>query len=50
MTSASYEFILGTVTSIPLGFYTNNTEKMRITSGGNVVIGGTSEVGRLRIF
>jgi hypothetical protein len=42
MTSYSSEFILGTVTSIPLGFYTNNTERMRITSGGDVIIGDTT--------
>jgi hypothetical protein len=39
MTSYSSEFILGTVTSIPLSFYTNNTESMRIKSGGDIGIG-----------
>ena len=32
----------GTITSHPLIISTNSTEKMRITSGGNVVIGGTT--------
>ena len=41
MTSGSSEFILGTVTSIPLNFYAGNAERMRITSGGNVGIGTT---------
>jgi hypothetical protein len=50
MTSYSTEFILGTVTSIPLGFYTNNTERMRITSGGNVGIGTTSPIEALDVY
>ena len=35
----------GSLSTIPLLFYTNSTEKMRITSGGNVLIGTTSGLG-----
>jgi hypothetical protein len=33
------------VANIPLTFLTNSTERMRITSGGNVLIGTTTDVG-----
>jgi hypothetical protein len=33
---------LGSITSVPLIFYTANTEKMRLTSGGSLGIGTTS--------
>ena len=36
---------VGTTTNHALAFLTNNTERMRITSGGNVLIGGTSTLG-----
>jgi predicted heme/steroid binding protein len=42
MTSYSSEFILGTVTSIQLGFYTNNTERMKINSSGDLELKGRS--------
>jgi hypothetical protein len=41
---ATESFILSS-SAIPLTFYTNATERMRITSGGNVLIGGTSTLG-----
>jgi hypothetical protein len=34
----------------PILFETNNTERMRITSDGNVVIGGTSANGKFMVF
>ena len=37
--------ILNARTNIPLLFYTNDTERMRITSGGNVLIGTTTDSG-----
>ena len=43
ITAGSSEFILGTVTNIPLNFYAGNAERMRITSGGNVLMGKTSD-------
>ena len=36
------EIILGADQSIPLWFYTNNTERMRITADGDVIIGASS--------
>jgi len=36
---------LGSITSVPLIFYTANTEKMRLTSGGSLGIGTTSPGG-----
>jgi hypothetical protein len=35
-------FNIGSITSLPFLFYTAGTERMRITSGGNVCIGSTS--------
>jgi len=34
--------VVGSITSIPLSFVTTNTERMRITSGGNLGLGTTS--------
>jgi hypothetical protein len=36
-------FNIGSITSLPFLFYTNGTERMRITSAGNVLVGGTNE-------
>jgi hypothetical protein len=36
-------------TNTPLSFATNNTERMRITSGGDVLIGTTSSSGKLTV-
>ena len=48
--STSGATIFGSVANEPLAFYTNNTERMRISSAGNVAIGttDTSDV-RLRV-
>jgi hypothetical protein len=35
---------LYTLTSSPMLFYTNNTERMRIDSSGNLLVGGTSQL------
>jgi hypothetical protein len=45
------ESTLGTTSNTPLRFTTNDAEKMRITSGGNVLIGTTLDtgVGKLQI-
>jgi hypothetical protein len=40
--ASSTEIRLSTVTNIPLRFYTNDSESMRITGGGNVGVGTTS--------
>jgi hypothetical protein len=40
---------LGTVISIPLIFSTNNTERMRIQAGGNVLVGTTTGDGLLTV-
>ena len=41
--------MLKTLTNHPLMFATNDTERMRITSGGNVLIGTTSSVYKLSV-
>jgi hypothetical protein len=40
--TANDTFWIGTSNSLPLGFITADTERMRITSGGNVLIGQSS--------
>jgi hypothetical protein len=50
--ASSTEVRIGSVTSVPLRFFANDAEAMRITSGGNVGIGttdGTTGSGRLRV-
>jgi hypothetical protein len=47
--SPTAEWRLRTLTSTPLTFGTNDTERMRITSGGNVGIGTTSPTQKLTI-
>jgi hypothetical protein len=37
---------IGNVSDNPFQFFTNNTERMRITSGGNVLVGTTTDVGQ----
>jgi len=41
--ATSSEARLAAVTSIPLTFYTNNTERARIDSSGNLLVGTTSQ-------
>jgi hypothetical protein len=36
---------IGSITNDPLVFVSNNTERMRITSGGNLLLGSTSDTG-----
>ena len=45
MALASTQAFLATPNAIPLTFGTSDVERMRITSGGNVLIGGTSTLG-----
>lgn len=42
----SGEIRLSAVANLPLTFYSNNLERMRITSGGGVMIGTSSDTGR----
>jgi hypothetical protein len=44
-TSESSQFVFGTNANIPLIFNTNNIERMRIASGGEVFIAGTTDRG-----
>ncbi len=37
---------LGNFSNHPIGIFTNNTEKIRITAGGNVLIGTTTDAGQ----
>jgi hypothetical protein len=37
--------IFGSTSNHPLAFYSNNAERMRITSGGNVLVGTTTDSG-----
>jgi hypothetical protein len=39
----------GTSTNHPLGILTNNTERMRIDSSGNLLVGTTTTLGRLTV-
>lgn len=43
------EFLVGTLTNIPLVFQANDTEHMRITSGGNVGIGTNNPANSLHV-
>jgi hypothetical protein len=47
--SSSSDTTIETRTALPLVFGTNSTEKMRITSGGNVLIGTTTDNGTDRL-
>jgi hypothetical protein len=40
---------IGSVNSYPIGFFTGNAERARITSSGNMGIGTTDEYGRLNV-
>ena len=40
---------LGTYTNLPVGFVTNNAERMRITNDGNIAVGLTVPVARLHV-
>jgi hypothetical protein len=44
------EVRLSSVPAIPLTFFTNNTERMRITSGGDVFINSTSTINSEKLF
>jgi Chaperone of endosialidase len=47
--TSDVQFNVGTLTNHPLGFLTNNTERMRIDSSGNLLVGTTSAQGILTI-
>jgi trimeric autotransporter adhesin len=46
-TGTAYATVVYSGGDVPMSFYTNDAEKMRITSGGNVLIGTTSGSGKL---
>jgi len=46
---ASDELRVNATEAIPLTFYTNNSERMRIDSAGNVLVGTTSVDGKLNV-
>jgi hypothetical protein len=48
--ASASQFRISAVTNIPMLFYTNDTERMRITSTGNVGIGTTSPTGKLSLY
>ncbi len=37
--------LLKAITNVPLSFYTNNTEKLRVAANGNVLVGTTTDAG-----
>jgi hypothetical protein len=48
-TGAAYGMGIGTLSTVPIGFFTNNTERMRIDSNGDVMMGLTSIGTRIRL-
>jgi hypothetical protein len=48
--TASYSYISGNASSNVLAFGTANTERMRIDSSGNLLIGGTSQIGKISSY
>jgi hypothetical protein len=45
--SDSTDCVFGSISSIPLEFLTGGTERMRITSGGDLLVGTSSDLGSL---
>jgi len=45
----SFSLAIKTLATQPITFHPNNSEAMRLTSGGKLLIGGTSEVGTSRL-
>jgi hypothetical protein len=50
MLGSASEVRLASFTAIPLSFYTNNTERARIDSSGNLLVGGTSNAANARFL
>jgi len=48
--SSAVESGIGSVTSAPFVFYTNNTERMRLDSSGNLGIGTSSPANQLTVY